>query len=167
MINIYNDDCLKKMSELINKNIKVDAIITDPPYLYLKHKLDRNFNELDFFQKAYNLIENGFLVFFGRGTALAKWITICHNLGFQFKEELIWDKSNSSSPTQIVQRYHEMCIVMQKNTTKEQSKKINKVYINKIEYEKRREHYQKIEKDYKKLLQEIKKIKNKEEMKKY
>lgn len=163
MINLYNDDCLKTMSELINKNIKVDAIITDPPYLYLKHKLDRNFNELDFFQKAYNLIDNGFLVFFGRGTALARWITICDNLGFEFKEELIWDKGNSSSPMHTLQRYHEICVVMQKNTTNQKIKKINKVYINKIEYDKSREHYNKIEIDFKRLLTEIKKIKTKED----
>ena len=163
MINLYNDDCLKIMSSLINKNTKFDAIITDPPYLYLKHKLDRSFNELDFFQKASKLIDNGFLVFFGRGTALAKWITICDNLGFEFKEELVWDKGSPTSPMLTVQRYHEMCVVMQKNTTKQQSKKINKVYINKIEYDKSREDYVKVENDFKRLLQEIKKIKTKED----
>ena len=163
MTNLYNDDCLKIMSSLINKNTKFDAIITDPPYLYLKHKLDRSFNELDFFQKASKLIDNGFLVFFGRGTALAKWITICDNLGFEFKEELVWDKGNNTSPMLTVQRYHEMCVVMQKNTTKQQSKKINKVYTNKIEYDKSRGHYSRVENDLKRLLQEIKKIKTKED----
>lgn len=32
MAHLYNDDCLKVMDYLISKNIKVDAIITDPPY---------------------------------------------------------------------------------------------------------------------------------------
>ena len=31
-ITLYNGDCLEVMDFLISKNIKVDAIITDPPY---------------------------------------------------------------------------------------------------------------------------------------
>ena len=29
---LYNGDCLEVMDFLISQNIKVDAIITDPPY---------------------------------------------------------------------------------------------------------------------------------------
>lgn len=32
MIELYNGDCLEVMDELIEKGIKVNAIITDPPY---------------------------------------------------------------------------------------------------------------------------------------
>jgi site-specific DNA-methyltransferase (adenine-specific) len=32
MINLYNDDCLEVMDKLISDGVKVDAIITDPPY---------------------------------------------------------------------------------------------------------------------------------------
>ena len=32
MINLYNGDCLQVMDDLIAKGIKVDCIITDPPY---------------------------------------------------------------------------------------------------------------------------------------
>ena len=32
MINLYNGDCLEVMDTLIKEGIKVDAIITDPPY---------------------------------------------------------------------------------------------------------------------------------------
>lgn len=31
-IYLYNGDCLEVMDYLISQNIKVDAIITDPPY---------------------------------------------------------------------------------------------------------------------------------------
>lgn len=31
-IDLYKGDCLEVMDYLISKNIKVDAIITDPPY---------------------------------------------------------------------------------------------------------------------------------------
>lgn len=30
----YNKDCIEVMQDMINKNIKVDLILTDPPYLY-------------------------------------------------------------------------------------------------------------------------------------
>ena len=33
---IYNDDCLSKMNELIENGIKVDCLITDPPYEFKK-----------------------------------------------------------------------------------------------------------------------------------
>jgi len=32
MINLYNDDCLEVMDKLISDGVKVDAIITSPPY---------------------------------------------------------------------------------------------------------------------------------------
>ena len=31
-IEMYNGDCLEIMDNLISQNIKVDAIITDPPF---------------------------------------------------------------------------------------------------------------------------------------
>jgi len=36
-IDLYNGDCLKVMDELIEKGVKVDAIITDPPYGTVKN----------------------------------------------------------------------------------------------------------------------------------
>jgi DNA modification methylase len=30
-VQLFNDDCLKIMDQLISKNIKVDAVICDPP----------------------------------------------------------------------------------------------------------------------------------------
>ena len=37
-IDLYNGDCLEVMQQLIDKGIKVDAIITDPPYQVLNQK---------------------------------------------------------------------------------------------------------------------------------
>lgn len=31
-IDLYNGDCLEVMQTLIDKGVKVDAVITDPPY---------------------------------------------------------------------------------------------------------------------------------------
>lgn len=38
IIDLYNGDCLEVMDNLIKKDIKVDAIITDPPYGKIKSK---------------------------------------------------------------------------------------------------------------------------------
>lgn len=32
---LYNGDCLEYMQDMVNKGIKSECIITDPPYLYL------------------------------------------------------------------------------------------------------------------------------------
>ncbi|MCM1260603.1 MAG: site-specific DNA-methyltransferase [Staphylococcus sp.] len=37
---LFNGDCLKVMDELINNGVKVDAVITDPPYGTTKNKWD-------------------------------------------------------------------------------------------------------------------------------
>lgn len=39
-IRLYNDDCLEVMDKLIELGVKVDAIITDPPYATTQNKWD-------------------------------------------------------------------------------------------------------------------------------
>ena len=34
MTNLYNGDCLEVMDKLIKEGVTVDAIITDPPYIW-------------------------------------------------------------------------------------------------------------------------------------
>ena len=51
-IKLYNTDCIELMKRLVNKGIQVDAIITDPPYGYLDHKLDRELDNYKFFELA-------------------------------------------------------------------------------------------------------------------
>ena len=109
----------------------IDAIITDPPYGYLKHKLDAYFDADILFSEAYRvLIDKSFLTFFGRGTPFFKWNTICDELGFIFKEELVWDKKNPSNFLNALPRTHELAVIHSKG-----SAKLNKIYINKIEYD--------------------------------
>lgn len=104
---IYNDDCLKGMEMMPDGSI--DLILTDPPYKYLKgQKLERDFDEEAFFAECKRVLKrNGFLVFFGRGESFYRWNTICSSLGFTFKEEVIWDKRQISSPVLALGRIHE------------------------------------------------------------
>jgi site-specific DNA-methyltransferase (adenine-specific) len=87
----------------------VDVILADPPYLYLKNqKLDRPFDETTFFNEAKRVLKkDGFIVLFGRGTSFYRWNTMLADLGFNFREEIVWNKIYNSSPVLPIQRFHE------------------------------------------------------------
>ncbi len=114
-IKLYNADCLEIMQRLVNKGIQFDAIITDPPYGYLDHKLDRKFDNQKFFKLAYEIIKkDGFLIFFGRGVENAKRMVIADEVGFKFKEEIVWNKKNANNLFNNIARVHEMLYVFTK-----------------------------------------------------
>lgn len=104
---IYNEDCLEGMKRIPDGS--VDCILTDPPYLYLKNqKLDRPFDELVFFSECKRVLKkDGFIVLFGRGTSFYRWNCILADMGFTFKEEIVWDKINTTSPLLSLSRKHE------------------------------------------------------------
>lgn len=114
MIEFYNDDNLKVMEKMQDESI--DVVCIDPPYLYLKNqKLERVFDENKFFNECKRLLtKNGFIVMFGRGVSFYRWNTILSDLGFQFKEEIVWDKSQASSPLMKVSRVHETVSIFTK-----------------------------------------------------
>ena len=104
---LYNADNKDVMANL--KDESVDVILTDPPYLYLKNqKLEREFDEQLFFSECKRILtKDGFIVLFGRGTSFYRWNTILADLGFTFKEEIIWNKSHCTSPLMNLSRIHE------------------------------------------------------------
>ncbi|CAD5896896.1 DNA-methyltransferase [Carnobacterium maltaromaticum] len=110
---IYNEDCIVGMKRIPDKTI--DAIVTDPPYGYLNHKLDANFDEDAVFREWDRILkDDGFLVLFGRGESFYRWNYKLNQLGFKFKEEIIWNKRYSSSPVLPVQRFHETVTILSK-----------------------------------------------------
>jgi site-specific DNA-methyltransferase (adenine-specific) len=104
---IYNEDCQEGIKRIPDASI--DCILTDPPYLYLKgQKLERPFDERALFTELKRVLKpTGFVILFGRGTSFYRWNTILCDLGFDFKEEIIWDKSYTSSPLMALSRIHE------------------------------------------------------------
>lgn len=104
---IYNEDCLEGMKRIPDNS--VDCILTDPPYLYLKNqKLDRPFDEQMLFSECKIVLKkDGFIVLFGRGTSFYRWNCILADMGFTFKEEIVWDKINTTSPLLSLSRKHE------------------------------------------------------------
>ena len=103
----YHADSLLKMKEL--KPESVNCILTDPPYKYLKNqKLEIDFDEIIFFNEVKRVLKkNGFIILFGRGTSFYRWNTMLADMGFVFKEEIVWDKSYTSSPVHVLNRVHE------------------------------------------------------------
>ncbi|MDR3286889.1 MAG: hypothetical protein LBT27_05560, partial [Prevotellaceae bacterium] len=111
---IYNEDCLDGMQQIDDNSI--DCILTDPPYLYLKNqKLDRPFDEQVLFNEAKRVLKkDGFIVLFGRGTSFYRWNCILADLGFSFKEEIIWNKTQHTSPVLPMSRVHETIAIFTK-----------------------------------------------------
>lgn len=133
MINqIYNEDCQEGIKRIPDGSVK--CILTDPPYLYLKgQKLEREFDEMNLFREWRRILsDDGFIVLFGRGSSFYRWNYQLDQLGFVFKEEIVWDKGNCSSPLLPISRLHEtISVFTKKNGT------INKV---KVPYMEMKEH---------------------------
>lgn len=121
---IYNEDCLIGMRKIPDANI--DVILTDPPYLYLKNqKLDKPFDEDTLFSEWKRVLKKGgFVILFGRGTSFYRWNYKLSELGFDFKEEIIWDKGYCTSPLMPISRVHETVSIFTKGKGK-----INKVKV--------------------------------------
>lgn len=122
---IYHGDCQKLIKEIPDNS--VNCICIDPPYLYLKNqKLDREF-DADFLFMEYKRIlkPTGFVVMFGRGTSFYRWNCLLEDLGFLFKEEIVWNKRRISSPTSVLGRVHETVSIHAKGDAT-----INKVMLN-------------------------------------
>lgn len=117
-IQLFNCDNLELMANLDDES--VDVILTDPPYLYLKNqKLEREFDEQLFFSECKRVLtKNGFIVLFGRGTSFYRWNCILVDLGFNFKEEIVWNKTMNSIPAAPILRVHELINVYTKNSGK-------------------------------------------------
>lgn len=100
-------DCLELLPTIEDGSI--DIICIDPPYLYLKgQKLERPFDEQLFFSECKRVLtKDGFIVMFGRGESFYRWNYLLSQEGFNFKEEVVWDKNQSSSPLMAMSRVHE------------------------------------------------------------
>lgn len=127
-IELYNCDNMELMAKIKDESINI--ILTDPPYLYLKNqKLEREFDEIKFFSECKRVLKKDcFIVLFGRGVSFYRWNCILNDLGFTFKEEIVWNKSYSSSPVLPISRVHETISIFSKGNGV-----INKVKVPYIE----------------------------------
>ena len=108
MYKLYNGDCLEMMDRLIDEGVKVDCILTDPPY-GMNFKSNHRKEKYNYIENDNNLdfIEN----YFSRCHALLKEDThiycFCswHNIDkfkmefekyFKLKNIIVWEKNNTS-----------------------------------------------------------------------
>ena len=87
---LYNGDCLEVMDKLIEKDVKVDCILTDPPYGTISCKWDNIIPFEKMWERINQLIKgNGAIVLFGNEPFTSK--LVCSNLkGFKYR--LDWNK---------------------------------------------------------------------------
>ena len=89
-IQLYQGDCLEIMDKLIEKEIKVDAIITDPPYGTTACKWDSVIPFDEMWLRLNKLIkDNGAIVLFGSEPFSSK--LRCSNLK-NYKYDWVWNK---------------------------------------------------------------------------
>ena len=96
MIELYNDDAIKIMSQLIDKGVEVDAIIADIPYGIHNNKFDEIIPFDDMWDCLTKLVKpKGNIVLFAGGLFTYKLALSNTKL---FRYELIWKKSKCGSP---------------------------------------------------------------------
>ena len=95
-IKLYQGDCLEVMDKLIAEGVKVDTIITDPPYGTTACKWDTVIPFDEMWIRLNKLIKpNGAIVLFGSQPFTSS--LIMSNLKM-FKYEQIWDKNKGTQP---------------------------------------------------------------------
>lgn len=113
-IELYNGDCLKVMDELIARGVKVDAVITDPPYELEKHGGTRSAmakraakvrDEIEFIAKGfdYNTVFDKLLklcnipnlILFCSNNQIAKTMSYFENKNLS-TTLCVWKKTNPS-----------------------------------------------------------------------
>ena len=92
MIKLYNDDCFKIMKQLKEENIKVDAIICDPPYVINSADWDKEFNIPLAIDLCYDLLkDNGNLILFQGWSNVAKTKELLDEK-FTIQNWIVWDR---------------------------------------------------------------------------
>ena len=101
---LYQGDCLEVMDELIKQNVKVDVIITDPPYGTTACKWDSVIPFDEMWDRINKLIKsNGAIVLFGNEPFTS--CLICSNLkGFKYR----WDWNKKIPSGMSYARYRPM-----------------------------------------------------------
>lgn len=108
-IKLYQGDCLEVMDKLIEQGVKVDAIITDPPYNIARDnnfntmgragidfgEWDKDFDLFSYIDRVYKLLDkNGSFVVFNDWKNLGDISKYAEKLGFITKDMIRLEKTN-------------------------------------------------------------------------
>ena len=120
---VIKGDCQTELEKIENESI--DCIVIDPPYRYINHRLDRDFDAEKVFKELYRVLKkDSFLVIFGIGGRLCRDIVMLEDIGFKVKEEAVWVKDKTSNFAGDLPRRHESFYFLTKG-----HKRFNKLYI--------------------------------------
>ena len=125
MIDIYNEDYKKTIRRMKKNKIKIDAIITDPPYgVSRKHQLgysnmgrsgmnygewDYNFDQKKWIREAADLVKvGGTVIIFNDWKNLGMIAEQLEKCGFIIKDIIRWIKKNPM-PRNVERRYVNDC----------------------------------------------------------
>jgi len=124
VIQLFNEDCFDRLKQIDDNSI--NAIISDPPYGILNHKIETNIDIEKLMSEWQRVLKNnGFLVYFGRQPTFTEWNNIAFKY-FKYKKEIIWYKKQRSSPNNDIGNYFENIMVCSKGNN---TAKFNKTYI--------------------------------------
>lgn len=87
---LYQGDCLDVMQHLISKNIKVDAVITDPPYGTTSCKWDSVIPFELMWDRIFKLVRNSSAVALFGSEPFSSYLRISNIK--RFKYDWVWDK---------------------------------------------------------------------------
>lgn len=111
-IRLFQGDCLEVMDKIIEKGIKFDMILTDPPYGTTACKWDSIIPFEDMWSRINNLTkENGTMVFTASQPFTSELI---HSNLKLFREHLVWVKhkpSNFACGKYMHLKYHEDIVI--------------------------------------------------------
>lgn len=91
-IELYQDDCFDVMNDLVKQNVKVDAIICDPPYLINQADWDKEFNMSLAIDLCYDLLkDNGNLILFQGWSNVLQTKELLDEK-FEIQNWIVWDR---------------------------------------------------------------------------
>ncbi len=100
---LYHGDCLKIMDKLIDENVLVDAIITDPPYGTTACSWDSVIPFDEMWLRLNKLIKhNGVIVLFG-SEPFSSYLRISNIENYKY--DLIWKKEKPTNFFQLKKRF--------------------------------------------------------------
>lgn len=115
-ITLYNDDCIKIMQDLIDKNIFVDSIITDIPYGTTQCFWDSVISFEDMWNCLHKICKEGPIVLFAKQPFTSN--LIMSNIK-EYRENIVWLKNKSGNGFSANQKHIQVLediIVFSKNT---------------------------------------------------
>ena len=140
MYNLIQGDCLEEMDNLITSGIKVDMVLTDPPYKTItggdsdgknsvrpKGMLSGNrklfthqtaCSPKDWMPRIFNLLRDGSHAYvFTNALNLKEMLDVSSSVGFKMHNLLVWEKNNCT-PSQFYMKNCEYVLFLRKGKAK-------------------------------------------------